>query len=109
MSVFNLEEYMSHIYRNIWSDIYSHIQDVLFFTRAELYPVDLSTKDMLTLQLNWLTVDKEWCHREFIIPFDSTFPSQMAQIISKINEILAETAFLDFNCIGLCIGSFAYN
>ena len=28
--------------------------------RAELYPVDLSTKDMLTLQLNWLTIDKEW-------------------------------------------------
>ena len=60
MSVFNLEEYMSHIYRNIWSDVYNHIQDVLFFTRAELYPIDLSTKDMLTLQLNWLTIDKEW-------------------------------------------------
>ena len=57
MSVFNLEEYISLIYRNIWSDIYNHIQDVLFFTRAELYPVDLSTKDMLTLQLNWLTID----------------------------------------------------
>ena len=100
---------MSHIYRNIWSDIYNHIQDVLFFTRAELYPVDLSTRDMLTLQLNWLMVDKEWCHEEFIIPFDSTFPSQMARIISKINEIFVETAFLDFNCIGLCTGSFVYN
>ena len=42
--MFNLEEYMSLIYRNIWSNIYNHIQDVLFFTRAELYPVDLSTK-----------------------------------------------------------------
>ena len=109
MSVFNLEEYISLIYRNIWSDIYNHIQDVLFLMRAELYPVDLSTKDMLTLQLNWLTIDKEWRHWEFIIPFDSTFPSQMAQVISKINEIFVETAFLDFNCIGLCIGNFAYN
>ena len=109
MAIFNLEEYMSHIYRNIWDDVYNHIQDVLFFTRAELYPVDLSTKDTLKLQLNWITVNKEWCHREFITPFDSTFPSQMARIISRINEIFAETAFLDFECIGLCIGNFAYN
>ena len=43
MSVFNLEEYISHVYRNIWNDIYNHIQDVLFFTRAEFYPVNLST------------------------------------------------------------------
>ena len=109
MSVFNLEEYMSCIYRDIWGDVYNHIQDVLFFTRAELYPVDLSTRDMLTLQLSWFTVNKEWRHREFITPFDSTFPSQMARIISKINKIFMETAFLDFNCIGLCIGNFAYN
>ena len=109
MSIFNLEEYMSRIYKDVWGDIYNHIQDVLFFTRAELYPVDLSTKDMLTLQLSWFTMNKEWHHREFINPFDSTFPSQMAQIISKINEIFTETAFLDFNCIGLYIGSFEYN
>ena len=109
MLVFNLEEYISHVYRNIWNDIYNHIQDVLFFTRAEFYPVNLSTKDMLILQLNWFTNDKDWKHREFIIPFDFTFPSQMVRMISEINEIFAETAFLDFNCIGLSIGSFVYN
>ena len=109
MSVLNLEEYISHIYRNMWNDIYNHIQDVLFFTRAELYPVDLSTRDMLILQLNWFSVDREWQHREFIIPFDFTFPSQMVQVILEINEIFMETAFLDFNCIGLYIGSFVYN
>ena len=96
MSVFNLEEYISLIYRNIWRDIYNHMQDVLFFTRAELYPVDLSMRDMLTLQLNWFTVNNEWRHQKFIIPFDSTFPSQMAQVVLEINEIFAETAFLDF-------------
>ena len=100
---------MSHIYRDIWSAVYNHIQDVLFFTRAELYPVDLSTRSMLMLQLSWFTVNKEWHHREFITPFDSTFPSQMARIISKLNEIFAKTAFLDFDCIGLCIGNFVYN
>ena len=109
MSVLNLEEYISHVYKNIWDDIYSHIQDVLFFTRAEFYPVDLSTSDMLILQINWFMVDREWRHREFIIPLDFTLPSRMVQVISAINEIFTETAFLDFNGIGLCIGSFVYN
>ena len=109
MSIFNLEEHMSHVYIDVWSDIYNHIQDVLFFTRAELYPTNLSTKETLILQMSWFSVSQEWHHREFIIPFDSTYPSQMAHIISKINVIFAETAFLDFNCIGLSIGSFEYN
>ena len=107
--MFSLKEYMSYVYKSVWGDIYNHIQDVLFFMRAELYPANLSTKEMLILQMNWFSVNKEWRHREFITPFDSTFPSQMVWIISEINVIFTETAFLDFDCIGLSIGSFEYN
>ena len=60
MAVLTVEEYISHVYKNIWDEIYSHIQDVLFFTRAEFYPVNLSTNDTLVLQLISLTVVREW-------------------------------------------------
>ena len=71
--MFSLEEHMSYLYKGVWGDIYNHIQDVLFFTRAELYPTNLSTKEMLILQMSWFSVDKKWHHSEFITPFMSLF------------------------------------
>ena len=56
--MFSLEEHMSDVYNCVWGDIYNHIPDVLFFMRAELYPTNLSTKEMLILKMNWFSVNK---------------------------------------------------
>ena len=84
--------------------MYRQLQEVIFFTRAEVYPVDLTNSSNLKLYLSWKNYNKEWHNMDFCVPFDEDFPRKINFMLTCINNILTQASYEDCTCLASIIG-----
>ena len=100
-----MDKYRIYLYRISWSEVYKQLQDAIFFTRAEVYPVDFSTPTCLRLHVSWYTSDNMHKTYEGCLPFDVNFPINFPKLIQCINDILCQASYGDCNCMGAILGT----
>ena len=55
-----MENYRKVLYHAYWIVLYRQLQDAIFFTRAEVYPVNMTNSSCLKLHLSWKNFNREW-------------------------------------------------
>ena len=94
-----MENYRKILYRAAWIAMYRQLQDPIFFTRAEVYPVNFSNSFCLKLHLSWKNFDKEWYDMDFCAPFDEDFPRKLNRVLTCVNNILIQASYEDCACL----------
>ena len=85
--------------------VYKQLQDAIFFTRAEVFPIDFSTTTCLKLHVSWYAYDGVHKTYETSLPFDENFPNGFTGLIKCINDILCQASYGDCNCMAAILGS----
>ena len=99
-----MNSYQRYLYRTYWSIVYRQLQDAIFFTRPEVFPINFSTPNCLKLHISWHTCDGVHKTYEASLPFDENFPSGFTGVIECINEILCQASYGDCNCMAATLG-----
>ena len=94
-----MEKYKRILCQASWTAFYRQLQDAIFFTRAEVYPVDMTDSSYLKLHLSWKNFNREWFEMEFYVPFDEDFPEEFKKVTSCINSILVQASYEDCTCL----------
>ena len=91
--------YRKVLYHASWIALYRQLQDAIFFTRAEVYPVNMTNSSCLKLHLSWKNLNREWFDMEFCVPFDEDFPEEFKKVFDCINNILIQASYEDCTCL----------
>ena len=104
-----MNSYLQYVYGTYWSIVYKQLQDAIFFTRAEVFPINFSTTTWLNLHISWNTCDGIHKTYETSLPFDENFPIGFTGLIQCINDILCQASYEDCNCMAAILGPLHYN
>ena len=72
-----MEALQCQLYSKTWHVIFNQLQDTIFFTRPEVFPMNLSTNSELKLFLSWKTCHNTWEQDEFHMKFDKQFSAKL--------------------------------
>ena len=103
-----MERYRKILYHAPCTAFYGQLQDAIFFTRAEVYPVNMTNSFSLKLHLSWKNFNREWFDTEFCVPFDEDFPKEFQRVTSCINSIIVQASYEDCTCLASIVDMYNY-
>ena len=86
--------------------LYGQLQDAIFLTRVEIYPVNMTNSSSLKLHLSWKDFNRKWFDTEFCIPFDEDFPEEFQRVTSRINGIIVQASYEDCTCLASIVNMY---